>query len=172
MRLFDIHVKNYFLVFIFFLLSQSSQALTEGKLAPVFSAKLLDGTSVSLRNEIGNVVILNFWATWCEPCRQEMPAFETYYEIHRSEGLRVITISMDESTEDAAVQKFMSQFTFVGAFSRDANFKGYGRIWRMPMTFIIDRKGILRKDGSVGEPKMDLPLLEKLVTPLLVQKSD
>jgi len=172
MRLFDIHVKNYFLVFIFFLLSQSSQALTEGKLAPVFSAKLLDGTSVSLRNEIGNVVILNFWATWCEPCRQEMPAFETYYKIHRSEGLRVITISMDESTEDAAVQKFMSQFTFVGAFSRDANFKGYGRIWRMPMTFIIDRKGILRKDGSVGEPKMDLPLLEKLVTPLLVQKSD
>jgi len=172
MRLFDIHVKNYFLVFIFFLLSQSSQALTEGKLAPVFSAKLLDGTSVSLRNEIGNVVILNFWATWCEPCRQEMPAFETYYKIHRSEGLRVITISMDESTEDAAVQKFMSQFTFVGAFSRDANFKGYGRIWRMPMTFIIDRKGILRKDGSVGESKMDLPLLEKLVTPLLVQKSD
>lgn len=142
-------------------------ALDEGKAAPAIVAKQLDDKSFSLSGEAGNVVILNFWATWCAPCRQEMPALETYYQQHKAEGLRMLAISMDDPADDAMVKEVMRQFSFPAAFKRDANVKGYGRIWRMPMTFVIDRHGILRKDGSEGDPKIDLPILEKLVTPLL-----
>ena len=142
-------------------------AVTEGKPAPSIDAKLLDGTSFKLEGEAGNVVIVNFWASWCAPCRQEMPALETYYQQHKAEGLRIVAISMDDPEDDNQVRAIMRDFSYPAAFKRDADYKGYGRIWRMPMTFIIDRQGILRKDGSVGEPKIDLPMLEKNVTPLL-----
>jgi cytochrome c biogenesis protein CcmG/thiol:disulfide interchange protein DsbE len=138
-----------------------------GKPAPQLTAKLLDGDNFNLSQEIGNVVIINFWASWCAPCREEMPALETYYSQHKGEGLKIVAVSMDDPADEAVVRKIMSTYSYPAAFKREANYKGYGRIWRMPMTFVIDRQGLLRKDGSVGEPKVDLPTLEKIVTPLL-----
>lgn len=158
---------SYFVCLTLLVISHYCCALTEGKPAPELSMKLIDGSDFNLKSERGHVVIVNFWATWCEPCRQEMPAIETYFQEHKMEGLRIVAISMDERTADNDVRQFMSKFNYPAAFSRDANYKGYGRIWRMPMTFVIDKNGILRKDGSVGEPKVDLSLLEKLVSPLL-----
>ena len=96
-----------------------------------------------------------------------MPAMETYYQKHKDQGLRILAISMDDPEDDAKVYQTMKQFSYPAAFQRDADYSGYERIWRMPMTFIIDRKGILRKDGGVGPPSIDLDLLEKVVTPLL-----
>ena len=114
-------------------------------------------------------MIVNFWASWCSPCRKEMPALESYYAQHKAEGLIVLAINMDDPKNTQAVRDIMRDFSFSAAFAREASFDGYGRIWRMPMTFIIDRNGLLRKDGSVGDPKIDLPLLETLATPLLAQ---
>ena len=142
-------------------------AMEEGRPAPSFEARVLSGASFNLNAESGHVVILNFWATWCAPCRQEMPDLEKYYQQHKAEGLRIVAVSMDDPTDDAVVREVMTQYGFSAAFSRDAQYKGYGRIWRMPMTFVIDRHGVLRKDGSVGDPKIDLRTLEKIVTPLL-----
>lgn len=142
-------------------------ALSEGKPAPALDGKLIDGTPFHLSNEKGNVVIINLWASWCSPCRQEMPAIETYYQQHKNEGLKIIAISMDEPADYDEMRKVIAKYSYPAALSRDIEMKGYGEIWRMPMTFIVDREGILRKDGSVGEPKVDLPLLEQIVTPLL-----
>lgn len=142
-------------------------ALEEGKPAPRLMGKSLAGEAFDLSAEAGRVVIVNFWASWCVPCREEMPALETYYQQHKGEGLRILAISMDEPSDDHLVREVMRNYSYPAAFSRDINYKGYGRIWRMPMTFVIDRRGILRKDGSEGDPKIDLPILEKLVTPLL-----
>jgi hypothetical protein len=74
---------------------------------------------------------------------------------------------MDDPEDEAKVRQLMSTFSFLAAMARDANFKGYGRIWRVPLTFVIDRDGILRKDGWYGDAGIDLPMLEKTVTPLL-----
>ena len=145
----------------------SANAIEEGKLAPALSAKLLDGKSFSTEAAKGEVVIVNFWATWCPPCRHEMPAFESYYQKHKNQGLRIIAVSIDEPAELAKVREVMRDFTFDAALESESQHKGYGRIWRLPLTFVIDRKGILRKDGWYGAAGIDQPLLEKIVTPLL-----
>ncbi len=141
--------------------------IAEGKAAPAMDLKFLDGSRFALAEQSGKVVIINFWATWCTPCRAEMPAIETYYQKHHAEGLQIIAVSMDDPKDEPKVREVMKSFTFPAAMARDANIKGYGRIWRIPLTFVIDRRGILRKDGWYGDPGIDLPLLEKTVTPLL-----
>ena len=148
-------------------LAPRADAIEVGKPAPPFEAKLLDGTPFSLAATAGNVVIVNFWATWCEPCRAEMPALQSYYQKHRAEGLQLLAVSMDDPRDDSKVREVMRAFSFPAALARDASFKGYGRIWRIPLTFVIDRHGILRKDGWYGDAGLDLPLLEGTVTPLL-----
>jgi len=156
---------------VLFLLALSApvyaKGVETGKPAPAIEAKLLNGTRFNLAGESGKVIILNFWATWCAPCREEMPALETYYKTHKAEGVEVIAISMDTPEDIAQVKEVMRAYTFSAAMKDDTDVRGYGRIWRMPMTYVIDRKGILRRDGSEGEPKVDLSILENIVTPLL-----
>jgi peroxiredoxin len=139
----------------------------EGKPAPAFDAKLLSGANFSLADAKGQVIIINFWATWCPPCRQEMPAIESYYKKHKGQGLKVIAVSMDEPADEAKVYEVMRGFSFDAALDKNAHHDGYGRIWRLPLTFVIDRKGILRKDGWYGPAGIDEPLLDNVVTPLL-----
>jgi thiol-disulfide isomerase/thioredoxin len=148
----------------------AAYAIKEGEPAPALEAKLLDGKSFSLAASSGKVVIVNFWATWCEPCRAEMPALDAYYQKHRNEGLEVLAISLDRPSDELKVREVMRAFSFDAGLGRDAQFKGYGRIWRLPLTFVVDRNGILRKDGWYGDPGIDLPLLDKIVTPLLSSK--
>ena len=148
----------------------SVYAVEEGKLAPLLTAKLLDGKSFSTESVKGEVVIVNFWATWCPPCRQEMPAFESYYQKHKNQGLRIIAVSLDEPADLAKVREVMRDYMFDAALEGESQHRGYGRIWRLPLTFVIDRKGVLRKDGWYGAAGIDLPLLDKIVTPLLEEK--
>lgn len=148
-------------------LAQTAAPLDEGKPAPAVEARLLDGKPFKLNDYAGKVVVLHYWASWCVPCRKEMPALETFYEKHRAEGLEILAISMDDPADEAKAREVMRQFTFPAAMARDTHAKGYGRIWRIPLTFVIDRQGILRKDGWYGAPTLDLPELEKTVTPLL-----
>jgi thiol-disulfide isomerase/thioredoxin len=139
----------------------------EGKPAPSLEARLLTGGQFSLAQASGKVVIINFWATWCAPCRQEMPALDAYYLHHRAQGLEIVAIAMDDVKTESKVSEVMQAFAFPAALGREASFKGYGRIWRLPLTFVVDRRGILRKDGWYGDPGIDGELLEKVVTPLL-----
>jgi peroxiredoxin len=139
----------------------------EGKPAPALRATLLDGTTFSLGDQRGKVVVVNFWATWCGPCRAEMPALDAYYRKHKSEGIELVAVSMDEPKDEAKVREVMRPFAFLGALSRDTDAAGYGRIWRIPLTFVIDRSGVLRKESWYAKPGIDEALLEKTVTPLL-----
>jgi cytochrome c biogenesis protein CcmG/thiol:disulfide interchange protein DsbE len=150
--------------------SSSSLAIEEGKPAPDLDARLLDGSNFALKAASGNVVMVNFWATWCVPCRAEMPAIESYYKKHQSEGLQILAVSMDDPKDEAKVREVMRAFTFPATMGHDAKFRGYGRIWRLPLTFVIDRNGILRKDGWYGDPGIDVSILEKTITPLLAPK--
>lgn len=139
----------------------------EGLPAPPVEARLLNGVNLAPADYSGKVLLVNFWATWCSPCRAEMPALETFYAKHHAEGLEVIAISLDDPKDEAKVREVMRAYTFPAALAGDAKVKGYGRIWRLPLTFVVDRHGVLRKDAWYGNPGIDLPLLETTVTPLL-----
>ncbi len=141
--------------------------IEEGKPAPPITAVLLNGKAFSSESLKGQVIVINFWATWCPPCRQEMPAFHSYFEKHKDQGLHMIAVSQDEDSDDPIVREVMRNYSFDAALERNTRHKGYGRIWRLPLTFVIDRKGILRKDGWFGQAGIDEAQLEKIVTPLL-----
>jgi len=145
-------------------------ALKAGSEAPGFRLPSLAGGEVDLASQRGKVVVLNFWATWCAPCREEMPALDAYYRRHRSEGLEVIAISMDNPRDEAKARELMRAFSFPAAFGREANISSYGRISSLPLTFIIDRYGVLRKDGRYGNPLLTTAILERTVTPLLRER--
>jgi peroxiredoxin len=142
-------------------------ALGEGKPAPDFEITTADGKVIKSSETKGQVIVINLWATWCTFCREEMPALDEYYRRHQAEGLRMIAVNMDEAGEDGKVREIMRSYSYTAGVGRLSRLEGFGRIWRLPMTFVIDRDGILRKDGSEGDPKVDLTLLEKVVTPLL-----
>lgn len=139
-----------------------------GQPAPALQATLLDGTRFDLAAHRGDVVVLNFWATWCEPCRAELPAFEQVYAAHRGEGLTMLAVSMDDPELRARVAKVAADFSFPVATVSDTQAAGYGRIWRLPITFVIDREGRLRVDGGSGQRRAyDRPALERELEPLL-----
>ncbi len=149
-----------------------AQAASEGKLAPPFEAKLSQGEKFSLATAKNQVVVLHYWATWCDACRNEMPLLDSFYKKHRSEGLRIVVIGMDPEDDEAKAHEMAKAFSFDSTTVRDASFKGYGRIWRLPLTFIIDRKGILQKDGWVLDHPMTAADLDQTLMPLLQSSNE
>ena len=139
----------------------------EGRPAPNFEAKLLNTDTFSSKSAAGNVVVLHFWATWCEACQKEMETLNSYYKHHHADGLQIVAINMDEPKQEVKVRELMKGYGFEAAFAKDASYKSYGRIWRLPLTFVIDRKGILQKDGWVLGHTLNSEDLEKTITPLL-----
>lgn len=137
---------------------------------PEVQAKFLRGEEMFQMSSMrGQVTIINFWASWCGPCKAELPLLQTYFDKHRAEGLEVLAISMDDSREIQKVKQITQAFTFPIAMKSESNFKGLGRIWRMPTTFVVDREGILRKNGHLGDAELTQAELEAVVTPLLAK---
>lgn len=139
----------------------------EGKPAPAIDVTLLNGGNFSLSAVRGEVVLITFWASWCGPCRQEMPVLDKYYRHYRGEGLRMVAISVDDPFAEDKVRQFMAPYAMPLAMVHDASISNYGRISRIPATFVIDRKGILRKSNWFGQSGLAEADLERLVTPLL-----
>jgi peroxiredoxin len=108
-----------------------------------FSVPSPDGKPVKLADHRGKVVFLNFWATWCPPCREEMPAMERLYQRYRDQGLSVIAISVD--ADAVAVPPFVKKngLTFpIGLDPKMALADRYG-VRALPSSFLIDRQGAL-----------------------------
>ncbi len=141
--------------------------LKEGLPAPAFRAELLDGAKFDSANLLGKVIVLNFWATWCTPCREEMPAIDAFYRAHRGEGLEVIALSIDDPRDIAKVRRVVKDFSFAVAMTPGTQIAGYGRLSRVPVTFVIDRQGVLRLDGLKFAKLLNQTNLESLVAPLL-----
>jgi cytochrome c biogenesis protein CcmG/thiol:disulfide interchange protein DsbE len=144
-----------------------SKDLEEGKLAPSFETATIKGERLSLSEQAGKTVIIHYWATWCPSCLEEIPIFNAYYKKHQNDGLVMIFVSIDEPSDLSKVKEMMKSYEFPVATDRDTKAKGYGRIWRIPLTFIIDKKGILRKSAWFDDGNINEAALEKNITPLL-----
>jgi len=141
--------------------------LEEGKLAPPFEATTIKGEKLNLIEQTGKTIIIHYWATWCPTCREEIPIFNAYYKKHQKDGLVMIFVSIDEPADLSKVKEMMKPYEFQVAMEQDTKAKGYGRIWRIPLTFIIDKKGFLRKNAWFDDGNINEAVLEKNITPLL-----
>ncbi len=142
--------------------------LRVGSAAPVATLVTLEGRSISTNELLGQVVILTFWATWCVPCREELPLLSEYAAKHAQRGLTVLGFGLDTPDRIADVRRVAEQLSFPVGFLASSRAPGYGRIWRLPVNFTIDRAGRLVEDGwKEKAPSWTAERLDQLVTPLL-----
>jgi cytochrome c biogenesis protein CcmG/thiol:disulfide interchange protein DsbE len=144
--------------------------LVVGKPAPSITLTTLDGARLATDDLLGKVIIVTFWATWCNPCREELPLLSTYATAHASQGLVVLGFSLDAPDKFDEVRSVARQLNFPVGVLGDSRVSGYGRIWRLPVSFTIDRKGRLVDNGwDDKNPVWTRESLERVVTPLLGQ---
>jgi peroxiredoxin len=130
-----------------------------GSPAPAYGARTLAGDSVSLAGLRGRVVLLNFWATWCAPCRHETPFLQALYQEHRLGGLEIVGVSMDTGDARGQVADFVREYGVTYPILLDPQMRGMDlyRVLGLPATFLVDREGVLRwmRIGPVGETDRD-----------------
>ncbi|MCP2519925.1 TlpA family protein disulfide reductase [Candidatus Aminicenantes bacterium AC-335-A11] len=147
-------MKRYLQLLIIFLLLLSfifckSEELT---IAPDFTLQDINGNLVRLSDFRGKIIILNFWATWCPPCRKEIPIFIKLYKKYKDEGLVIIGISLDRGGKEVVipfVKKYGINYPVLIGTSEVE--EAYGGIRGIPTTFIIDKEGKIRKK-HIGLP--------------------
>ena len=122
-----------------------------GQLAPDFQLLSLDGTRVKLSEVRGRPVLLNFWATWCAPCRVEMPWLVAIDQKYRAQGLQVIGVSMDDSGETRKIAAFAKEraVKYPVLLGNASTADAYGGVRFMPQSFFIDPEGKIAK-ATVG----------------------
>ena len=131
--------------------------------APDFTARTFNGKDISLADYKGQVVIINFWATWCGPCKKELPLLDSYYAeaSKRGYGLKILAITTEDSIPLADQKPLAAQ---VG-FDMARHFHGPYRVLKaVPTNYIIDRNGILRYAKAAA---FDVDSLNALLIPLL-----
>ena len=124
--------------------SSSAEALDAGAKAPEIGLKDLSGKTVDLASLAGKVVILDFWATWCAPCREEMPELQKFYKKYNAKGLEIVGISVDKGPE--GIKDFINKLKVTFPVVHDEGHKVADKYSppRMPSSYIIDRKGVVR----------------------------
>ncbi len=120
--------------------------VAEGSVAPDFSARALDGKEVRLSSLKGKVVMVNFWATWCPPCKEEIPSMMRLARLMEGKPFQMLAISIDEGGRSAVENYFTSSGNSLPAYlDGDGSIaKSYG-ITGVPETFIVDKSGVVQK---------------------------
>ena len=138
------------------------------KPAPDFTVKTLAGSPFKLSSLKGKVVLLDFWATWCPPCRQEIPHFKELYTQYHSKGLEVIGVALDEGGEkDVAPFAQQNQINYpLSATGSQELAQAYGGIRGIPTTFLIDKQGRIAQK-YIGY--QDKEVFEKEIQALLAE---
>jgi peroxiredoxin len=141
-----------------------------GAVAPAFTLPQRPGPGeTSLASLRGQVVLLNFWATWCEPCEREMPAMQRLHESLGPQGLRLVAVSVDESGD--VVDEFRKRFglTFETLLDADKQVATEYQTFRFPETLLIGRDGVV-VERYVGPREWDSPLYQARIRRLLEGK--
>lgn len=134
-----------------------------GKPAPELVVTALDGTTFDLAKSRGKVVLVNYWATWCAPCRKDMPLLDAFYRRYHTQNLEMIGISVDQDQDLEKVRKVGAKLAYPVAILKGVTVDGFGPPQGVPITWIVDT------DGKVSDMMIDVrdELLKTLVEPLL-----
>jgi peroxiredoxin len=138
-------------------LAVSSMVGASASIAPAFSLPSRSGDSVSLQALKGQVVMINFWASWCGPCRQEMPLLDQMYKRYSSLGFTLLGVNVEADVKDAEKWLAATPVSFPVLFDKENKVSKLYDVNAMPSTVFIDRKGNVRylhrgyKPGDEGE---------------------
>lgn len=126
--------------------SEGPSRVEVGIEAPPYAARNLQGDSVSLALLRGKPVLLNVWATWCLPCKEEIPFLETLYQKHADAGLQIVGVSIDARGDEGKIESFARDFRMTYPIWRDPDERVNARFLAIgvPSTYLIDRDGVLR----------------------------
>jgi len=126
-----------------------------GEPVPPYTATTLDGREVSLASLEGDPVVLNFWATWCAPCRRETPFLQSLYEEYGDRGLQVVGVSMDSRGSGREIRDFVERYGVTYRILHDPANRGMDAfsIMGLPATYVLDADGTIRlvRVGPVAE---------------------
>jgi len=136
-----------------------------GKLAPDFELQSLDGKTVSLSDFRGKAVLLNFWATWCGPCRAEMPFLQQVHEEWADKGLVILAVNIGEGQSE--VEEFMEEFglSFLALLDTDREVALQYNVRAIPTTYFIDKEGVIQelKVGTFSSKAEIVGQLDKII---------
>jgi cytochrome c biogenesis protein CcmG/thiol:disulfide interchange protein DsbE len=127
-----------------------------------------EGASHSLADYRGQVVLVNLWATWCPPCKEEMPTLQSFYNKHKDQGFTVIAINDGDPTKD--VLQFAKDYRLSFPVWLDPTYSATERAFKtlnLPTSFVIDRKGVVQLQWMGG---ISRAMLDQYVTPLLTEQ--
>lgn len=133
--------------------------IQKGNAAPDFELTTLDGTSVKLSNYKGKKVILNFWATWCPPCKDEMPHMQNFYEKFKENGIEIVAVNLTNIDKgQKVIETFVKNngLTFQIPLDRDGKIGEIYQTISIPTSYILDSKGIITSKfiGPMDEEMM------------------
>lgn len=137
-----------FLLFVFLLIYVYSVRAADlaGKPAPAFTAKDINGKEISLSDYQGKVMLLDFWASWCVPCREEFPFLVKFYRDHQKEDFTVLAVNIDDREEN--MRRFLADYDaahiFPVIFDSEKSIPPLYELQSMPTSIFIDKKGIIR----------------------------
>lgn len=136
-------VKTALLATTLFVSGQVS-ALEIGKPAPDFTLKSMSGVNLNLTEQRGKIIVINFWASWCGPCRTEMPVLQTFYDKYQDLGVSVWGVNVEQ--ENQAGRDFLADLnlSFPILFDETNKLSATYQVEAMPTTIIIDRNGLVR----------------------------
>lgn len=128
-----------------------------GAMAPSLVFESLDGDSLALEDLRGKVVLVNFWATWCPPCRVEMPGFQSVYEDYRDQGFTILGFATDLGS-DRQVREFLAErkIEYPNALVGEREKRAFGGVPLLPTSILIDRNGAIRHrvEGFFAPPAL------------------
>lgn len=130
-----------------------------GDRAPDFKVQTMDGEEVNLSDYKGKKVFLNFWATWCPPCKAEMPHMQAFYE-EQPEDVEILAVNLEESTEKAADFAKQYELTFPILMDADGTVAETYEVYTIPTTYVLNEDGTVHQK-IVGP--MDEPMMQELI---------
>ena len=147
--------------------SAAIATLGVGDAAPALKGVTLSGKPFDLAALKGKVVVLNEWATWCGPCREEMPALNAFATQYAARGVVVVGLDENDPDDVAEVQNVMAAFSYPALLAESAATNDFHQPRVLPMTYVIDAEGVVRARLWPGGTPVTEENLKKAVTPLL-----